>query len=93
VVEIRNERAKVELGEGVFGTCRLSGPENKQENKGGGNDKADISALTAMLAARWKSGPDLEAEQKVLRQGQVRQFRIVSLDAQAKRIELEIVSQ
>jgi small subunit ribosomal protein S1 len=92
VVEIRNDRAKVELGEGVFGTCRLSGPENKQESKPD-NDKADISTLTARLAARWKSGPDLEAEQKVLKQGQVRQFRVLSLDPQAKRVELEVVNQ
>jgi len=92
VVEVRNERLKIELGDGVFATCRTSndaGTDNKSGS--GGPDKGDISTMTAMLAARWKSGPDYEAEKQVARVGQIRQFRVTSLDHEAKRIGIELV--
>lgn len=92
ILDVKNDRAKVEVGEGVYGVCRLSAADQGGEGKqGGGAGKADLSQLTAMLSARWKSGPDFEAEQKVVRSGQIRQFRITSMDAQAKRIELELL--
>lgn len=92
IVDVKNERAKVEVGEGVFATCKLTAGEQKGEAKGG-PERTDISAMTAMLAARWKSGPDFEAEQKSVKAGQIRQFRIVSMDPQSKRIEVEAVGQ
>ena len=92
ILDVKNDRAKVEVGEGVYGVCRLSAADQGGEGKqGGGAGKADLSQLTAMLSARWKSGPDFEAEQKVVRSGQIRQFRITSMDAQVKRIELELL--
>jgi ribosomal protein S1 len=92
ILDVKNDRAKVEVGEGVYGVCRLSAADQGGEGKqGGGPAKVDLSQLTAMLSARWKSGPDFEAEQKVVRSGQIRQFRITSMDAQAKRIELELL--
>jgi small subunit ribosomal protein S1 len=93
ILDVKNDRAKVEVGEGVYGVCRLGAAEQGTEGKQGGGNKADLSQLTAMLSARWKSGPDFEAEQKVVRSGQIRQFRISALDAQAKRIELELLQQ
>lgn len=92
VVEVRGDRLKVELGEGVFATCRTA-PESEKGGKSSGSDsgKADLSALTAMLAARWKSGPDLEEDKNAARVGQIRQFRIISMDAQARRINVEPV--
>jgi small subunit ribosomal protein S1 len=92
IVDVKNDRAKVEVGEGVFAMCRLAGGEGKGEPRGGA-ERTDISAMTAMLAARWKSGPDFESEQKVVKPGQVRQFRIISMDPQSKRIEIEAVTQ
>ena len=92
ILDVKNDRAKVEVGEGVYGVCRLSAADQGGEGKqGGGSGKADLSQLTAMLTARWKSGPDFEAEQKVVRSGQIRQFRITAMDTQAKRIELELL--
>src|SRR5262249_29860822 len=52
-IEVSGNRAKVELGEGVFAPCKL--PEQKQEKAAAGAGKADLSALTAMLEAKWKS--------------------------------------
>jgi small subunit ribosomal protein S1 len=92
ILDVKNDRAKVEVGDGVFGVCRLSAADQGGEGKqGGGPGKVDLSQMTAMLSARWKSGPDFEAEQKVVRGGQIRQFRILAMDAQSKRIELELV--
>lgn len=93
IVDVKGERLKVEVGEGVFATCKVGASEGSAESKeSSGSSKSDISALTAMLAARWKSGPDLKAEEAVARPGQVRQFRITSLDPESKRIQLELVS-
>jgi small subunit ribosomal protein S1 len=44
-----------------------------------------------MLQARWKSGsPTSESKSEAARSGQIRSFRIVKLDQDAKRIELEL---
>ncbi|MBC7925499.1 MAG: 30S ribosomal protein S1 [Bryobacteraceae bacterium] len=96
VLEVKSDRLKVEVGEGVFGTCRLAGNEAGPEGKGseasGGKSGVDISAMTAMLKARWKSGTDFKAEEQVARVGQVRQFRLASLDPESKRITLELIN-
>jgi small subunit ribosomal protein S1 len=89
VVDIKADRMKVEVAEGVFAFCKMAPEDNQQNKEEASGGKSDISALTAMLAARWKSGPDLAAEAKTARTGQIRTFKISSLDAQAKRIQLE----
>jgi hypothetical protein len=53
--------------------------------------KADLGSLTAMLSQRWKSGGGGDAAvAESPRAGQVRSFKILSIDATAKRIELEL---
>jgi hypothetical protein len=48
-------------------------------------------ALSAMLNAKWKSGPASgTSKTEPVRAGEVRSFRITKLDAGAKRIELEL---
>jgi hypothetical protein len=44
-----------------------------------------------MLEAKWKSGGAKPAAPEPPRTGQIRSFKIVSLDPSAKRIELELV--
>ncbi len=90
IVDISNGRAKVELGEGVTATVKV--PEQKSEaSVGAGN--ADLSALTAMLSQKWKSGGSgAGAAAEAPRAGQIRSFKITSIDAAAKKIELEWVS-
>jgi small subunit ribosomal protein S1 len=90
VTDVKPDRAKVEVGDGVYGICKLAASQGEQESKPGAG-KVDLSQMTAMLAARWKSGPDLESEQKEIRAGQIRQFRLAAVDTESKRIELEIV--
>jgi hypothetical protein len=43
-----------------------------------------------MLAQKWKTGGGTEASPDAPRTGQVRSFRIISMDAAQKRIELEL---
>jgi small subunit ribosomal protein S1 len=55
------------------------------------SSKPDLSSLGSMLQARWKSGaPASEEKPEALRAGQIRKFRIAKLDAETKRIELEL---
>ena len=88
VVEQAGGAATVELGEGIRVACRVREDAAGSSQSGGG---ADMSALTTMLQARWKgnaaSGP-VRAEP--LGVGQVRNFRIVELDREAKRIAVEL---
>ncbi|HYP12562.1 MAG TPA: 30S ribosomal protein S1 [Bryobacteraceae bacterium] len=90
VVEVKNDRAKVELGEGVFATCKL-GSESEQESKSSSGDKADIGTLTAMLSARWKQGGGQESQKALAKAGQIRQFKIRSLDPEQKKIQVDLV--
>lgn len=93
VVEVKQDRMKVELGDGVFAVCKTSPDEAEEKAGAGGADKADLSTLTAMLAARWKQGGGAETAQKsVAKPGQILSFRIVSMDPQQKKIQLEPVS-
>jgi small subunit ribosomal protein S1 len=88
LVEVSGERALVELGEGVQGTCKII---NKIATEPAAPAKADLSSLSAMLQARWKSGsPGASSRLEDVRPGQVRSFRIKHLDASTKKIELEL---
>jgi small subunit ribosomal protein S1 len=81
-------QARVELGEGIHATCKRNAaiaPKNEAPKE----SKADISSLSSMLQARWKSGSGGPAKTESVRAGQVRRFRIVSIDRAAKKIELE----
>jgi len=86
-VEISGSRVKVELGEGVFCWCPL--PAEKPTDKAADAPGADLSSLTARLAARWKGGASDPASGGV-REGQIRSFRIVALDPDQKKIEIEL---
>ena len=93
VVEVSGETARVELGEGVYATCRLAAPSAAQASAGKpapASAKADLSSLSSMLQARWKSGGGSAASKpEAARSGEIRTFRIVALDPAAKRLELE----
>jgi small subunit ribosomal protein S1 len=90
VMEILGEHARVELGEGIQGTCRIAA-ERPAKEKPMVESKADLASLGSMLKARWKGGADASASKpEAVRAGQVRSFRIAKLDRAAKKIELEL---
>ncbi|MEO8726666.1 MAG: S1 RNA-binding domain-containing protein [Acidobacteriaceae bacterium] len=82
--------ARVELGEGIHATCRIS-PQIAAPPASNAEAKADLSSLTSMLSARWKGGASTTAPQpEAPRPGQIRSFRIAALDSDAKKIEVEL---
>jgi small subunit ribosomal protein S1 len=89
IVAVMGSEARVELGEGVYSTCKIaaaSASKSKDNKQDGG--AVDLASLTSMLQQRWKSGkaeaaPDLTV-------GQIRKFRIAALDAGSKKIDVEI---
>ena len=88
--------AGVELGEGIQAICRIAAASTKSPAKSspegsGAESKADLSSLSSMLKAHWKGGaPQAPPKPQAAQAGQVRSFRIVTLDAAAKKIELEL---
>jgi len=92
MVEVTGESARVELGEGVSATCRMEAQSAAAKAVPVASAaKADLSSLGSMLQARWKSGaPASEAKPEGARSGQIRKFRIVKIDKDAKKIELEL---
>jgi small subunit ribosomal protein S1 len=91
LVEVSGDRARVELGEGVIGTCKLR-KADAHDKKAVAEKASDVSSLSAMLAARWKTGAPDSAQKELARAGQVRSFKIANLDATKKLIELELAS-
>ena len=111
VVESHANSAKVELADGVRAVCRIKveqkppaapavAPPADEASAKPSSPAADVGSLSAMLAAKWKSGPAsppstggpaaAAADTHGLRQGQVRQFRITVLAPEKKQIELEV---
>ena len=90
LIEVSDGLARVELGEGIQSTCPIVAERpGKEETRG--ESKADLSALSSMLKARWKGGAAGGASKpEAIRAGQIRSFRIAKLDAVAKKIELEL---
>ncbi|MGB6193418.1 MAG: 30S ribosomal protein S1, partial [Terracidiphilus sp.] len=91
VVEETGGAATVELGEGILGKAKppartaAASPGDSE-----GSQRADLSSLSSMLQARWKgNAPAPASSPEALRAGQVRNFRIVKLDALTKQIEVE----
>jgi small subunit ribosomal protein S1 len=86
----------VELGEGIRAICRTafatpapaatkaaSAPETKAA------DKPDLSNLSSMLKAHWQgNAPAASSSPEPLSAGQIRTFKIVKLDPEAKKIEV-----
>jgi small subunit ribosomal protein S1 len=96
VIEISGNSASVELGEGIHATCRVPAAKAAQDATAAGSSsgKADLTSLSSMLQARWKSGAVAESSKpQELRAGQVRSFRITKLDPSAKKIELELLAK
>jgi small subunit ribosomal protein S1 len=93
IAELRDGRARVELGDGVFADATLMAARQVEE-RAPEEAKTDLSSLTARLSAKWKQGGGAAsgAAPSAIRAGEVRDFRIVRLDPGKKSIEVEQVS-
>jgi small subunit ribosomal protein S1 len=92
VVEVSGGSARVELGEGIHASCKLSAASPKQNAANPSDDaKPDLASLSSMLSAKWKSGAVAETSKpQAIQSGQIRRFRITTLDRSAKKIEVEL---
>jgi small subunit ribosomal protein S1 len=97
MIEVLDGHARVELGEGIQGSCRMDAAAEKNTPSRPDlpsselHSKPDLSSLGSMLQARWKGGAAAGgAKPEAIRTGQIRKFRIAKLDPAAKKIELEL---
>lgn len=90
IVDVSGADARVELGEGIHASCRMNESVAAQEDRPA-QGKVDLSALSSMLNAKWKGGAapgGSSSKPEDVRAGQIRSFRINSLDPATKRIEV-----
>jgi len=80
--------SRVELGDGIHATCK-GNAARATAHESSTASKADLSSLSSMLQARWKSG-SVSPKSEPARAGQVRSFRITQLDRDAKKIIVEL---
>jgi small subunit ribosomal protein S1 len=91
VMEVLGEQARVELGEGIRGTCRIAA-ERPAKEKMLIESRADLASLSSALKAHWKGGAvAVGSKPEAVSAGQIRSFRIAKLDLTAKKIELELM--
>jgi small subunit ribosomal protein S1 len=93
IMDGSSAKARAELGEGIHAVCRVvtAAPANEHKEETKSDSKADLSSLSSMLQARWKSGPAPAAKVEPARTGEIRSFRITKLDPATKKIEVELV--
>jgi small subunit ribosomal protein S1 len=91
VVAATETSITVELGEGIRAHGRAPKGAAASTGSAAPAGKADLTGLTSMLQARWKgSATAPAAKPEPLQEGQIRSFKIVKLDAEAKKIEVEL---
>jgi small subunit ribosomal protein S1 len=91
LIEQTDDNAIVELGEGIRANCALAKAEAAVSSQS--EAKLDLSALGSMLNARWKGETKASVTQaEPLRAGQVRNFKIITIDSDTKQIALELAT-
>jgi small subunit ribosomal protein S1 len=83
--------SRAELGDGIVAMCRASSTGSAARTDAPKPAKADLSSLSSMLQARWKTGSGGPTKTEPARAGQIRSFRIAKLDPGTKKIEVELV--
>ena len=92
LIECAENNAIVELGEGIRANCAVS-IKTEPAASSQSEAKLDLSALSSMLSARWKGETKaLGAQAEPLHVGQVRNFKIATIDRDAKQITLELTT-
>jgi small subunit ribosomal protein S1 len=102
VIEQSPTLTVVELGDGIRGTCgavaapaapdALPAEKPKSKSKAKAESRPDLSSLSSMLKARWQgNAPAASVKPEPLSLDQIRSFKIVKLDPETKKIEVELV--
>jgi small subunit ribosomal protein S1 len=87
LIDVSGNTAKVELGEGVPATCKITSAQKEESSTPA---KADLGSLSSMLQAKWKGAGGGASKSDAPQAGQIRSFKIVRLDKPAKKIEVEL---
>ncbi len=102
VVEQSISLIHVELGDGIRGICHSGKTSTVPQNATVSSTSAaegamappqvvDLSSLSSQLKSHWKGNtPAPQAKPEALSEGQIRTFKIVKLDAEYKKIEVEL---
>jgi small subunit ribosomal protein S1 len=93
VVEQSQNATFVELGDGIRAVCLVSSAAapDAATPKAKPDSKVDLSGLSSLLKARWQgNAPAASAKPEPLAEGQIRSFKIVKLDPEAKKIEVDL---
>jgi small subunit ribosomal protein S1 len=92
LLEYTGNNAIVELGEGIRANCAVS-VKTEPAASSQSEAKLDLSALSSMLSARWKGETKaLGAQVEPLHVGQVRNFKIATIERDTKQISLELTA-
>jgi small subunit ribosomal protein S1 len=92
LIECTGDNAIVELGEGIRANCAVS-VKTEPAASSQSEAKLDLSALSSMLSARWKGETKASgAQAEPLHVGQVRNFKIATIDRDTKQISLELTT-
>jgi small subunit ribosomal protein S1 len=92
LLECTTDNAIVELGEGIRANCAVS-VKTEPAASIQSEAKLDLSALSSMLSARWKGETKASgAQPEPLHVGQVRNFKIATIDRDSKQISLELTA-
>jgi len=87
LIDVSGTNARVELGQGIHADCRLKEQAVVEQKSEG---KADLSSLSSMLQSKWK-GAGGPSKPEPVQAGQIRSFKIVKLEKDKKKIEVELV--
>ena len=92
LIEQIGDNVIVELGEGIRANCAVKAkaePAASSQSEA----KLDLSALSSMLSARWKGETKAStAQAEPLHVGQMRNFKIVTINRNTKQIALELTT-
>ena len=84
-----DDAGRVELGDGIHATCHMSSGKTVTTDAPK-EAKADLSSLSSMLQNKWKTGSGGSSKPEPPKAGQVRSFKIVKLDRETKKVEVEL---
>jgi len=91
--------ARVELGEGILAACALPAVVEASAAPPASGAPVDLSQLGSLLSAKWKTDASSKPKAaklvaasapKTVSAGQIRSFRLTMLDAETKKIGLEL---
>jgi small subunit ribosomal protein S1 len=93
IISIHGSKASVELGEGIVAPATLPTAPVEETPAPAATGAVDLSALGSLLKAKWQgSAPATTTKPKseAPAPGQIRTFRIATLNPESKQIELEL---